>query len=351
MSIHSIESSHGLTQEQWSTALFKEHVEEIYFKQYMGSGMKSAVCVKEELEKGAGDQLTLPKAYLLDQDSGVTGQTTLEGKEQDMELGHAVFTAEVARNAVRFYNGMSEQRTAINTRDNAREILLEWKTQETDNQIFTKLTTSPTTNREVSADSTATHKAATSSSGVDDIATTDICTVKGIRRLKLHAITGNAGLAEKVKPQVDAIFGKQKFLLFLDPWSLQDLKADSDYEAYAKEDMTGRAKFFEGGVTEIDGVIIIECDKVPRVSNASSVMVAKNMLIGASACVVDWAGAPLMNGKKGRIQWAEKDFDYGNQYGIAIGDIKGVQKLKFNKEGAVQEDEGVILFYTASIAA
>ncbi len=351
MSILTIETTHDLTQEQWSQELFKEHVEEIYFKPYMGTGMRSVVCVKEELEKGAGDKVTVGKTYLLDQSSGVAGTTTLEGKEQSMEFGDQTLTAEEARNAVRFRNGLTSQRTAINIRNEAREVLTIWKAQETDNKLRDIMTASPTTNRQLAADSTATHKAAVSAT-IDDVATTDILTVKGIRMAKLHASMGNAGAAEKIKPFKNGAFGKSKYILFVDPFSLMDLKDDADYEAYATEDLKGRAAFFEGGVTEIDGVIIVECDKVTRTANATSVMVAKNMLVGAGAAAITYAGCSLMNGQKGRIQWCEKDYDYGAQVGIAIGDVKGVSKIKFNKEdGSVQDDNAVILFYTASISA
>jgi len=346
-----IQTTHALTEQQWSHEMWKEHIEELYFKDMMGTGMRAPVCVKQELEKDAGDKLTLPKAYLLEQDSGVEGTTTLEGKEQDMEFGDQTLLAIEKRNAVRFRNGLTVQRTAIPLRDNAREILMVWKTQETDDKIITVLSASPTVNRILAADSTATHKATVPAADIDDIATTDLCTVKGIRRLKLHAITGANGAAEKIKPYKDARFGKQTFLLFLDPWSLQDLKADADYAAYARESDIGRARFFEGGITDIDGVIIIECDKIVRVVNAGSVPVARNLLIGAGAAAVNWAGAPLMDGQRGRIQYAEELFDYDNQVGIAIGDIKGVAKIKFNKDdGSVQEDNAVIQFYTASIA-
>jgi N4-gp56 family major capsid protein len=351
MAILTIKTTHDLTQQQWSDMLFKEHVEELYWMEFMGQGMRAPIVIKEELEKMAGDKLTLPKSFLLDQDSGVTGTTSLEGKEQDMEFGDQTLTAIENRNAVRFRNGLTVQRTAIDLRNNAREILTVWKAQQTDNEIRDNLSATPTSERELAADSTATHKASVPASGIDDIATTDIITVKGIRRLKLHAITGNAGAAEKMKPFKDARFGKQMFLLFLDPWSLQDLKADPDYVAYAAEEGKGRDKFFEGGITDIDGVIIIECDKVLRVVNAGSVTVARNLLVGASACAVNWAGAPLMDGQRGRIQYAEETFDYGNQVGIAIGDIKGVTKIKFNREdGTTQNDNGVIQFYSASIA-
>jgi N4-gp56 family major capsid protein len=351
MAILDIQTTHNLTQQQWSNEMFKEHVEELYMQPFMGTGMKAPICVKMELEKSAGDKLTLPKSYLLNQESGVTGSTTLEGKEQDMEFGDQTLTAEETRNAVRFRLGLSDQRTSIDLRNNAREILLVWKTQETDDKVFSELSVTPTTNRELAADSTATHKAAVPAAGIDDIATTDIVTVKGIRKLKLHAITGNAGAAEKMKPYKEAKFGMQGFLLFLDPWSLQDLKADPDYVAYASEEGKGRAAFFNGGIVDIDGVIIIECDKIVREENAGSVMVARNLLIGAGAAAVNWAGASLMDGQRGHIQWSEKDFDYENQIGIALGDIKGVTKIRFNREDAgLQDDNSVIQFYSASIS-
>jgi N4-gp56 family major capsid protein len=352
MATLTIETTHGLSQTQWSKQMFREHLNEIYFSRYMGEGMRDIIMVKSELEKSKGDTLTYGKTYLIDENSGVDGGVTLEGKEQSMEFGDQSFTAVEKRNAVRFSNGLTQQRTAVDIRNTAKEVLTIWKAQETDNKIFTTLTTSPTTNRQVAADSTVAHKAATSAS-VDDIATTDICTVKGIRRLKLHATTGNAGAAEKIKPYKDGMgnFSTQVFLLFLDPWSLQDLKLDADYTAYATEESRARSKFFEGGVTEIDGVIIIECDKIPRVTNAGSVTVAKNLFMGAGAGAITWAGCELMDGSRGRIQYAEQTFDYGNKVGIAIGDVKGVKKNKFSRAGVAQEDEGVILFYTASIAS
>jgi N4-gp56 family major capsid protein len=348
-----IETTHKLTQQKWSQKLFKEHLEEIYFKPFMGTGMRSVICVKEELEKGAGDKLTIGKAYLLDQASGVEGTTTLEGKEQDMEFGDQTLTAKERRNAIRYRNGLSKQRTAIDLRNNAKELLTIWKAQQTDDEIRDILSATPTTNRELAADSTSsTRQASVPASGIDDIATSDVCTVKGIRTLKLHAITGNAGAAEKIRPVKDGRFGQQVFILFLDPYSLMDLKADPDYTAYATEDAKARSKFFQGGVTEIDGVIIIECDKVKREQNAGSVMVARNLLVGAGAAAMTYAGCELMNGQKGRMQWCEKEFDYGSQVGIAIGDVKAATKIKFSKEdGSSQDDNGVIQFYTASITA
>jgi N4-gp56 family major capsid protein len=347
-----IGTDHQLTQKQWSNDLFHEHVNELYFKPYMTNTMKSPVIAKTELEKSAGDKLSLPKLYLLDEESGVSGETTLEGKEQSLEYGDDILLAEESRNAVRMRLGMSFQRISQNQKMDARHVLLEWKNQETDNAMFDAASATPSANRELAADSTASHDASVPAAGIDDISTNDIVTVKGIRRLKLHAITGNAGAAEKIKPWRDAAFGRQTFVLFLDPWSLQDLKNDPDYTAYATEEGKGREKFFNGGITTIDGVIIVECDKIKREVNAGTVTVARNLFMGASALAINWAGAPLMDGESGHIQWTEETFDYGSRVGVAVGDIKGIKKLAFNREDlGTQDDNGIIQYYTASVVS
>jgi N4-gp56 family major capsid protein len=351
MALTDIQTTHQLTQKKWSDMMFKEHVNEIYFRPYASDSMRSPVIMKRELTKTAGDKLSLPKLYLLEQDSGVTGSTTLEGKEQSLEYGDDILLAEETRNAVRFRLGMSTQRTSMNFRNDAREVLMEWKTQETDNATFAAASAAPSVNRVLAADSTHTHDASVPVAGIDDIATTDIVSVKGIRKLKLWAITGADGAAEKIKPWRDAQFGRQTFLLFLDPWSLQDLKLDPDYLPYAVEEGKGREKFFNGGITTIDGVIIVECDKVVREINAGSVTVARNLFMGSAALAINWAAGPLMDGQSGFMQWTEENFDYKNQIGIAVGDIKGIKKLAFNKEAeGTKDDNGIIQYYTASIS-
>ena len=146
--------------------------------------------------------------------------------------------------------------------------------------------------------------------------------------------------------------GKDVYVFLCDYYTIRDLKRDAEFIDYAKEYRSARSDFFQGGIANVDGVIISECDKVERELNATSVMVSKNIFLGAGAVAVTWAGKDKNGMKQGaHTQWYERDdFDYGNQVGIACGDIKGVKKIAFDNEGNPQDDNGVVLFYAASIA-
>jgi len=353
--IQSFDVSHKLTEQQWCKKLFMEFIPNTFFFPFMGTGIESPIIIKDELDKEVGSTLTIPKLFLLDPSSGVVGSATLEGNEQDMTYGDDAMTAEQIRNGVRIQGGMSTQLTSRKVREDAKNILSIWKEQELDNKIFSVLTANPTANRLLAADATAGNDVEIPpviATAADLIATTDILTVKGIRAMKLHARRGNAGAAEKIRPYrtIDRK-GKDIYLFFVDDFSLQDLKNDPDYEAYAREEGKGRAAFFEGGVVDIDGVMIIECDKIERSLNAGGVMVSRNIFMGAAAVALTWAGKTKNGTKRGsHVQWSEAEYDYGEQYGIALGDIKGVKKIRFNKDGVAQDDNAVIQFLAASIA-
>ena len=355
MAIYTVESTYELNQKQWSKKLFKEHQEEIYFKKFMGSSLQSPIITQMELQANEGDNLTIPKTYLLDPESGVEGEGVLEGNEQTLDQGYDKMTAYQMRNAVRLKHNLYKYANAVKCYDQGKEVLGIWKAQETDNRILKTLSANPTTNRVMEADAGAARKAIPSPAGIDGIATSDVLTVRGIQALKLHAITGNAGASEKMYPikNYDK-FGYQTYLFFVDPFSLNDLKNDPEYKDWATEESRARAKFFHGaGICMIDGVVIIECDKIQREENGSSVMVSKNLFLGAGALAFTYTGTTLMDGQTGPMQWNENHtFDYGNQVGIALGDCKGVKKIQFTRQstGAAQDDNGVIVFYAASVA-
>jgi hypothetical protein len=70
---------------------------------------------------------------------------------------------------------------------------------------------------------------------------------------------------------------------------------------------------------------------------AVSIPIARAILCGQQAGVVAW-------GKD--VEWTEKQFDYGNKWGISVGAIFGVQKPVFNSL-----DYGVISIATAATVA
>ena len=89
----------------------------------------------------------------------------------------------------------------------------------------------------------------------------------------------------------------------------------------------------------LDGVI---CREVPEISvisgiGASSIDVAPNFMCGAQAVGVAWGQ---------RSQFAiDKTIDYGNIWGVSIGEVRGVEKLSWN-----DIQHGVHTIYASGVA-
>lgn len=59
---------------------------------------------------------------------------------------------------------------------------------------------------------------------------------------------------------------------------------------------------------------------------------AESYLMGRQAVIVGVGGYRMSGTKNGYLKLIEKKFDYDNQYGVAIGIIKGETKSKFNSK-------------------
>ena len=54
-------------------------------------------------------------------------------------------------------------------------------------------------------------------------------------------------------------------------------------------------------------------------------------MLGKQAAIVG-VGGYRIQGKNGYLRWVEKKFDYENQFGVAIGIIKGEAKSVYNSK-------------------
>ena len=80
MASTTIATSHGLTVEQWESALYIKAQEDTFFGKFKGTGQGSIIQVKRDLVKKAGDALTFGFANSIRGTAGVTGNTPLEGE-------------------------------------------------------------------------------------------------------------------------------------------------------------------------------------------------------------------------------------------------------------------------------
>ena len=359
----------GLTVKQWDDQYFVEYVQENPFARYMGTDENSIIQVKEDLTKKKGDAIHFALVNRLT-GAGVTGSSTLEGNEEDMDSRSFELTIDQYRNAVRV-PAFENQKSAIPLRDAARSTLMTWSMEHTRDKVIDKgysingVAYGTATEAQKDAwlddntdrvlfgsavgnlDQTAPAGGATndhsgSLANVDN--TNDQLTSGSLSLLKRIALTANP----KIKPIRVAGMNKRFYVAFVHPRVMRDLKSDATI-TNAQRDVVLRNqnnKLFEGGDVEWDGIIVHEVDDMPILSGvgASSIDVSPVYLCGAQAWGVGF-------GK--RWESTTEEFDYGDKFGVATRAWYEVEKLKFGTGSGDTDDlkdHGMVTGYFAAVA-
>lgn len=326
----------GLRVQQWDDQFFTEYVRESRFKPYMGTGEGSMIQVKENLTKKKGDRLTYALVNRLD-GAGVTGTTTLEGSEEDMDSRSHRLTVDKLRNGVRVAE-MEEQKSAIDLREAARAVLKDWIMEKTRDQIITALGSingvafgsateaqrdawlddnhdrvlfGASLSNTDSAGGTVAYDFSDSIGAVDT--TNDLITPARLSLLKRVAETASP----KIRP-IRIKGDEEWFVVFVGSRNFRNLQADTTF-TQANREARERGKdnpLFTGADLIWDGLII---RKVPEIAVAAT-NVEPVYLCGAQAIGFGWAK---------RTKSVIDTFDYGDKFGVAIEEIRGIEKLQF----------------------
>ena len=336
-------TSTRLRVQQWDDDFFTEYVRQSRFKPYMGTDENSIIQVKEDLTKKRGDRLTYNLVNRLT-NNGVTGSATLEGNEEALSQRAHLLTVDKIRNGVRI-SEMEEQKNAIDLRDAARSQLKVWIAEKTRDQTVTALGAIQT------AYGTQVSYAAASEAEKDAwlVDNTDrvlfgaaiVNHVSGDHSTSLATLDTTADLmepehislmkriAQSANPKIRPIMTKgdeEWYVLFMGPLNLKHLKADAVW-TQANREARERGKdnpLFRGADFVWDGVIIKEIPEISYLLNvgASSAEVEPCYLCGAQSLGIAWAK---------RTTSKTEEFDYGDKYGVAIEEIRGIEKLHFEK--------------------
>lgn len=294
---------------KWSKEAWVELPKLIYWNKFMGKGMNNIIQTKDELTGQPGDKITFSFARKL-QGSGVTGDGDLENSEEAISTYQDAVTIDQKRNAIRLKGRMSERRTAYNQRYIAKELLTTWLAETIDADIFAAVDLSP---------STSVYGGAATSTAT--LAVGDYLTTALITKAKTKA--------KKASPKLwpVKIGTKEYYVLIMHPDQEADLKTFDAAWIQAQREAAARGDdnpLFEGSVGIWDGVI---CHVHEDIAISSTFGAGAN-LTGASAQFVARQMAAYAWGEHPR--WVEKEFDYGNKVGFAIGAIYGVKKAVFN---------------------
>lgn len=340
---HTIQTTHGLSAEQWSSEVMGEYLGQNPFFNFMGSGSNSIIQVKEELTKSAGDAVTVQLRAKLS-GAGVTGDTALKGNEEDLIFYDQKLTVDTLRHAVMLRGEMSEKRVAFDLRNQAREALVDWASDKMRTDIIAALTDT-SKGRDASryvygaAESNYNASHTTALATVD--ATNDKLTTDLISKAKRKAmLDGNRKVRPFLLKQGNKV--EEVYVLFAHPYAVRDLLKD---QAFKDVNINIPSNFGDSVLVHgqrykgmWDGVMIFECAEMPVAAGAgdTSIDVAHNVLCGAQAAAVAW-------GKK--TNYKEDSDDYGHENGFAIDEIRGIEKLVFNNI-----DHGVVNVFTAAVS-
>lgn len=326
-------------QELWAKDVLRRQKIQSYWSRFSGGeGSGSPIITKSELIAKGSDLLHIQVTDPLS-GAGVSGDTAkLEGNEESLATSEIKAATTLYRHGVRSYR-RANKKSIVDLRNEAKLRLAEWGASKMDSIRFARflgadasvLETSLageayTPNKFVLAAADGADAGTVAGDTVDDITGADLLTVKAIQTIKLRMKLQHA------KPLM--VGGREAFVLLTHPYSTFDLKQDTRYEAWAREAQTrGESNpLFTGALLYIDGMVIHEHESVPVANNAGAVQYAKGVAFGAEAFV---------EAQDEAVSWVERDFDYGNEFGVAYSFAFGPRRaLELNS----------MQVYTAAVA-
>lgn len=352
-----------LTTEQktaWSMDVWKAMRNYSFLNRYVGSGSNAMIQRIEDLkkdEKGSRAVITLVADALGD---GIAGDRTLKGNEEALRSYDQVVRIDQLRHAHKHEGRMADQKSIINFRKEARDILGYWLADRVDQMAFLTLSglaynnktdgttrtgsdlpflefnadvTAPTSNRYFVWDSTG--------FGVNtantDLVAADTPTWEML--IEMKALAQN----NYIRP-IRGDEGMEVYNVFMTPDGIAKLKMDTNFMNAWKDALprTPNNPLFKGAdVIYVDGMAIRSFRHVYHSDTwgAGAVKGQRVLMCGAQALAYADIGSPY---------WVEEGDDYENQQGISVGKILGFKKPVFNSDYTGQaEDFGVICVDTA----
>lgn len=358
MTTTSISTGGTLASQQYMDKVFMEYVDKLVFGGFMGTTSDKPIFVIEDLAKGKGEAVTAPLAAQID-GAGVSGESTLEGSEEQMSLYGQKVTLTEYSNAIRDSGALTRKRAAFDLFDLFKPQLTTWLAQKTETLIMDAMADIAGTAYASAGESArdtwlaantdrVLFGAATSNNAANDHSACLAEVDSSSDMLQTTQISLAKRLAQLADPKIRPVKlenGLEFYVMFAHPYCVRDLKKETVFQN-AQRDAMPRGMdnpLFTGAVGYWDGVLIVESDKVTIDSGvgASSIDVAKNVLCGAQAVLL--AQGAYDGGM--RVKMVEKEFDYDRQKGCAIMSMFKVAKGYFNSK-----DHGIVSVYSAAVA-
>lgn len=347
----------ALTVQQWDEKFFEEYIRASRFKRYMGGDENAVIHVQEQLTKKPGDRVTFALVHEL-AGAGQTGNGVLEGNEEALDTRAHAVTVELLRHAV-VVTDYEEQKSPLGLRDAARVQLHSWAMKKMRDKLIVELGsvdgvpyTAATATQKNAWLTNNTDRVLMGAAGGNQVTGNHAASLANIDntadKLSPSMVSLAKRMAQTASPLIRPVTvgeDEEWFVLFANSLAFRDLKNDAAM-MQANRDAWTRGKdnpLFSGGDLIWDGVIVKEIPEIGLIAGAGAtgIDVAANYLCGAQAMGVAWAQ---------RTRSVTQDTDYKFRHGVAVQEMRGVEKLRFGTPTRASVDHGVFTLFTAGVA-
>ena len=391
----SFSESNDLTVKVWAKKLFVEALKQTVLDKFIGTSSDSAIVVKDELSKMAGDRIRYGLRMQLDGD-GVRGDSTLEGNEEALTTYTDAVFIDQLRHAVKVIGNMSQQRVTFDIRSEAQSGLVDWWANRLDVSLMNQMTGNVgITDQRYSGLNASSDFSGVASAVVKGTAVPVEARgiLGGANRLPTLAEGGGAGadvsaglawsayeeemskvavgetkwrfnlsmldaavvnartMATPIRPV--KLNGMECYVAILHPYQVLDLRRNTSTGQWLdiqKSAMMGGQiasnPIFTGSVGLYNNVIMHEDARVPYSGNAvgnstklavagtgaSQAIIARGVLFGAQAGCIAFGRNYGYAGSNVKYKWTEVIDDYENQLGVSAALVYGVKKSVFNSK-------------------
>jgi N4-gp56 family major capsid protein len=311
--------------QRWAKQLWHTHQRDQFWSQFQGAESNNVIQNKLDFTKQAGYQMT-EGLIMPFTSAGVENDELLEEQEEAPDFYSMTWTISQLRNAGRFAGEETVQQVEYDLPVEIRDGLGDWMMEKRDEDIFTAAHLSCTKIIYVNA-----------RAGTSTVVATDLLSLADVSRAKTYAkSTANP----KIPPLKIAKEGQKtiyRYLFVMHDHVAYDLVInDPVYQQVTREAERrgGGNPLFAGALIDWDGTMLFDHDNVATFATwgtGSDVAGSESLLCGKQAVIVGIGGYRMGN-KNGYLKWVEKKFDYDNQFGVAVGIIKGEAKSVFNSK-------------------
>ena len=319
----------------WAAKAAKEAIKKTYLNKFTGKDEDSLIQIFGDTNKSSGDRIRVPLEMALT-GAGVSGDNTLEGNEEAITYYYDDLVINQKRHAVSVAGRMTEQRSLLPLRENARRRLQNWIAELLDYSLMNHLAGNTNAdgstllksngNVAVTAPSSGNiiyHGAGAASDA--SLSTTATFTIDLLDKGKEKAETSTP----MIRPLM--IDGEEKYVCFMHNYQVYDMRVSSATTTGQWFDINKAAlmggegsknPIYTGALGEYNGIILHRSFRMPSMATNTR----RAVLCGAQAGILAFGQESGLN----KLTWVEEEKDYKNKFSVGAGLIYGLKKAVYN---------------------